>query len=218
MLRGGMTENNLVVRMLAKDSPRLFCGEMIMIQENWFVTPIWCEHLNIDTSAAANECLQLRKKKYPSRVISNIGGWQSVDIDLTRYEELSKIHQIIETKLNEVNQSIHLDFTSKLINVWININEKGNFNSQHVHPNSTFSGTIYLQVDDVSGKIVFENDTGMRYFNVKNPIGCTLFPKKISYSPRNGTILIFPAWALHEVEPSNSNKPRISISFNIRQC
>jgi len=31
----------------------------------------------------------------------------------------------------------------------------------------------------------------------------------------SGTMLIFPSWAEHFVEPNNTNKDRISIAFNV---
>ena len=38
--------------------------------------------------------------------------------------------------------------------------------------------------------------------------------REVHYTPRAGTILMFPAWLWHEVQPNKSQDIRISISFN----
>lgn len=185
--------------------------------ENWFVTPIWYDYLSFDTQLAAKRCLQLREDGCPGRVLSNVGGWQSVNINLTEYPEFQDINQILEERLHELSESINPEYTFKLDNVWVNINDRGNYNQRHVHPTSCFSGTIYLQVDNDTGKIKFFNDFWMIKHYPANLENSNLFCQNVTYTPRNGMMLIFPSWIPHEVTPSNSDLTRISISFNIRQ-
>jgi uncharacterized protein (TIGR02466 family) len=38
----------------------------------------------------------------------------------------------------------------------------------------------------------------------------------IEHRPRTGELLIFPSWLVHWVTPYQSDRPRISISFNAK--
>ncbi len=188
-----------------------------MIRENWFCTPIWFEQLNFDTVAVARKCLQLREEGHTNRVLSNVGGWQSTDITLAEHSEFHVIDDILCEKIDEFAESIGSDLFFRLDNIWININERGDYNGRHVHPVSSFSGTIYIQTDDNTGKIRFYNDYWMpKHYPVKLD-NTNLFCQHVNYTPRDGMIIIFPSWVPHEVLPSESDMTRISMSFNIRQ-
>lgn len=185
--------------------------------EKWFYTPIWFEYLDLDTSSIAKKCLELRAQDFSNRVKSNAGGWQSVDIELNNFQEFSIISEILDSKIEEFGKSLNPEYKFRLDNLWININEKGNFNIRHVHPISSFSGTIYIQVDDDTGKICFYDEYMTRKHYPVKFSNDSVFHENVSYTPRNGMIIIFPAWTPHEVLPSESDMSRISMSFNIRQ-
>ena len=184
--------------------------------EKWFAKPIWFDDLNLNLEPIKLKCLDLRDSGFENRILSNSGGWQSNDIKLEEYSEFIEIKNIIDSKLVEVSSDIGQNFNCVLDNCWVNINEKGNYNRKHIHPNSTLSGTIYISVDDHCGRIRFHDYSLTEHYPYTD-ISSPLFYKDVSYSPRNGLILIFPAWLHHEVEISNSDESRISISFNIRQ-
>lgn len=188
-----------------------------MNRENWFCTPIWFDNLDFDTSIVAGKCLQLKKEKFANRVLSNVGGWQSVDIHLDQFSEFQVIKEIINRKLIDLQGFINSSYPLMLDNIWININERGDYNNTHVHPVSAFSGTVYIQTDDKTGKIRFFNDFYMqKHYPVKLD-NSDLFYQNVTYTPKNGMIIIFPSWIPHEVTSSESDIPRISMSFNIRQ-
>ena len=104
--------------------------------------------------------------------------------------------------------------------MWININEKGNYNALHNHPHSHISGVFWIKTPDNCGDIVFENPHHFdRYIEIrnlnqeiaeetKNYFGYTFFAKE-------GSILLFPSDIRHEVQQNNSDEERISISFNM---
>lgn len=188
-----------------------------MQRENWFVTPIWYEYAEFDFGSVAHKCLQLRESNYPNRVLSNVGGWQSDNINLSDYPEFTEIKNIIDKSIFEMSRDIDSNLSLRLDNVWININEPGDSNRSHVHPVAAFSGTIYVSVNDNSGKIIFYNDMSpQRHY----PFECDASPiffKQVMYTPKNGMIVMFPAWISHEVERNMSNAHRISISFNVQQ-
>lgn len=183
--------------------------------EKWFVTPIWFDYVNFDFASVANRCLEL-SKTYPSRVLSNVGGWQSDNIDLREYSEFHIVYNILNQKVIELSRDIKQEGKMELDNVWLNVNYPGTHNSRHVHPVTAFSGTIYISTNEKSGRIVFFDDSPIVHYPFENK-GSELFYDKVHYAPTNGMIVVFPAWIPHAVETNESNETRISISFNIRQ-
>lgn len=190
-------------------------GDIVMLLEKWFSTPIWSDNTEFDYGLVANKCLELQKT-YPNRVLSNEGGWQSQDIDLNQYDELRIVKQIIDQKIGEFSKDVNQK-RFVIDNAWVNLNYPGTFNKEHVHPVVAFAGTIYISVPENSGRIVFVNDfTPIKHYplNIENS---PTFYGNVKYKPRNGMILFFPAWLSHYVERNQSNQIRISISFNVRQ-
>ena len=77
-----------------------------------------------------------------------------------------------------------------------------------------FSGVLYLQVDDNSGDIAFQDYTDLRYlldkkeFNIYNS-------RSWIFKPVNGLLLIFPSEMHHKVLKNESHIIRKSIAFNL---
>ena len=188
-----------------------------MILEKWFSVPIWYDVVeNIDYKNAAKSCIKI-SKTYPNRQLSNVGGWQSQDIELSSYKQLMPIKSAINQKIREFSKDIHPNCNLRLDNCWLNINYTNNYNLRHVHPCSLFSGVIYISVDENSGKIIFDNNSHAEHYPTLKNIETDLFHKMVNYTPKNGLIVIFPAWLHHQVQPNSSSEPRISIAFNVQQ-
>ena len=190
--------------------------KFIMQLEKWFATPVWYDYTVFNFDSVAAKCREIAKT-HANRSLSNVGGWQSNDFDLYRYDELKPVADIIRQKIIEFSSFIspraRLDFD----NSWLNINYKGNYNSKHYHPLSVFSGVIYISANDDSGNIVLYNDSPMVHYQDIFNNDSDLFFKEVTYKPKNGMILMFPAWVAHSVTPNMSDEPRISIAFNIKQ-
>lgn len=186
-----------------------------MILENWFPTPIWHDQVDFDFRSVAIKCFDLQKS-YPNRVLSNNGGWQSEDINLNDYEELRVVRSIIDQKIAELNQDVG-SMRLALDNAWININFPGSSNVIHNHPIVAFAGTIYINVDENSGDIVFHDDfSPIKHYPIDRDKS-KIFFRTVTYKPRNGMIIFFPAWLSHTVNVNQSHIKRVSISFNVRQ-
>jgi uncharacterized protein (TIGR02466 family) len=189
-----------------------------MVREDWWPTPIWTDQLNFDTKKVAERCLRLRAAGFSNRNFTNVGGWQSCDVNLNDYEEFHIIRDVLNQKISELSSAISNTFKAELLNIWININDRGCRNEKHVHPRSTLSGTIYIQTDDSTGNIVFFNDDSpSKHYTFEPGETSALFYKHVAYKPKDGMIIFFPSWVPHMVRASNSNLPRISMSFNIQQ-
>lgn len=100
---------------------------------------------------------------------------------------------------------------------WGNISDSGAWNAPHQHLPADWSGVFYLdaeidQPEQPKGAI---REGDLMFFNPL-PMGRRFDrPTTISYQPINGKLLIFPAYATHMVAPHFSEKPRISVSFNL---
>ena len=106
------------------------------------------------------------------------------------------------------------EISFELNNLWINENKKGSSNTAHTHPLSDFSGVYYVEVPKDSGLISFQHfnihdqNLGHYFYDSEFYDAFNIFNKKYQF-------LIFPSTYVHRVNPSNSLKSRISISFNV---
>lgn len=96
------------------------------------------------------------------------------------------------------------------LNYWTNINSPGSRNVLHSHNSSHYSCVYYVQ----------GTGTGdLRLLNPSNLLGnCNFtapFTRDFYYSPKDGDLILWPAWIPHEVEPNNSSRERINIVFDI---
>jgi uncharacterized protein (TIGR02466 family) len=158
------------------------------------------------------------KKKYLGKQISNVGGWQSNDLQGV-HKPLNELFEDIEHYGNEYGKLLGLKLPLKIDNIWININEYKDFNLEHFHGNSLISGVYYVKVQKKSGNIVFSNpsiDIMQQDWNkyTINEHNTNNSPKWVMPSKTN-TLYLFPNYLKHFVQPNFSNSDRISISFNL---
>jgi uncharacterized protein (TIGR02466 family) len=85
------------------------------------------------------------------------------------------------------------------------------------------SGVFYVKCSENCGDLVFknQNDDVLRYYlRHSNLIGgvdyeFTQYTSEVwSVTPEENTLIMFPSWLGHYVEPNNSEQERISIAFN----
>lgn len=127
------------------------------------------------------------------------------------------------TKLDEHAQAfadaLHWDLGTarlKCDSLWVNILGEGGHHSGHIHPNSVISGTCYIAMPAGAGRIKFEDPRLPMMMAVPRlkpdaPEAATRFHY---VSPEVGDVLMWESWLRHEVMTSQSDDPRISISFN----
>lgn len=188
--------------------------------EYWFPTPIW--NYNLETinrtqyEEAIEYCNEL-KRNSPGRKVSNYGGWQSNDLlrdvlSTPLAPFLKEIRPLFADLLASIGSSVAVEY----VNVWVNINKKGDKNTMHTHPSTSFAGVFYLT--DNNSEIVFERECGIALWwqaclASKNDTLSTF--KQVIYEPKRGNVLIFPPWLQHAVRDNEQDDDRISIAFNI---
>ena len=153
------------------------------------------------------------------RVRSNVGGYQSDNLDFLKDPFLNLLKDIIEERANIFARDVmQIEKNVSLGNMWLNVNGYKDYNHSHVHPHSIISGAFYCQIPkEHSGPIRFNvnKDIGLYVeadlitnFNKYNSSVYDVFPKTFD-------MLLFPSWSWHEVRPNmNKKEKRITISFN----
>ena len=150
---------------------------------------------------------------------TNAGGWHSTT-DMNRKEEYNVLTKELFNMQEEIFKKEFLTKKPVLGNMWANINYPGNANRPHLHPNSLFSGVYWVKAPEKSGSLMLYEPRPGVHTTMPNRKEGKLPPelwREVHYTPRAGTIVMFPAWLWHEVRPNQSNDTRISVSFNFLQ-
>jgi len=157
------------------------------------------------------------KEKFPESVVkSNRGGWQSQD---TYYKHDNILVQIISGGLSYMGSSYK--FPEIIIRgLWININNKDNYNCLHNHPGCDLAGVLWINIPKESGNFEFASPHNFIASSVLNSYEENFKLDTYNYPaykmfPKEGSMLVFPSYLDHMVEPNKSDEDRISISFNI---
>ena len=174
-----------------------------------FATPIWMFSIEDNFQAEIDTCYAY-EAKFASNKLSNVGGYQSQNVALEEHflPLTNKLTPVLRAVADDIGMVFNIN------NAWLNINRKNNFNSPHLHPNSAFSGVVYLKTNAASGKIIFFNPTMSEAFPINNQI--EHFWGSYFFEPKVGDVLVFPSYLRHYVEPNFSDEDRISIAFNMK--
>ncbi len=99
---------------------------------------------------------------------------------------------------------------------WANVHGRGASHGVHSHPNNFLSGVYYVQTQEGADTINF-HDPRVQTAIIRPPVTQLTADNtdQVVVRVRNGTLLLFPAWLPHSVDPNRSDPERTSISFNI---
>tara|TARA_Y100000296_G_C5130334_1_gene235187 strand:- start:307 stop:951 length:645 start_codon:yes stop_codon:yes gene_type:complete len=194
--------------------------------DNLFPSQVWRHHTDkIDNRKLENIILE-KEQKDKGVTFTNVGGYHSSAINLEKEKGFKCIYDYInecmEVILFENNYKPKLGILSS--HGWVNINRKGDFNREHVHPDCHWSGVYYVKTPANCGELRFHNPivassmvkSGHLLNLTSSNIKTSFFLNSIPLDPYEGSILIFPSWLFHSVDPNRSNYDRISVSFNIK--
>ena len=185
---------------------------------NLFPIPVLATELNYPVDKIETLCQQERLKNSKGVTKSNLGGWQSDDINYldSPFSFLLDVEKICQEYAENV---LLTDRQLYLCNAWININQKDNSNIVHVHPGSVLSGVYYVKTPKECGNIVFLHPGSdlltWAWGNFIPESNQNAYSSPRWWLPaKANTLYIFPSWLKHSVQPNMSDEERISISFN----
>ena len=104
----------------------------------------------------------------------------------------------------------------KLDSLWVNLLRGGGHHSAHIHPHSTISGSLYVEVPAKSGAIRFEDPRLpiMMAAPQRSKDAAEELQTFVTVEPRPGLLILWESWLRHEVLPGRGRGERLSISFN----
>lgn len=156
-----------------------------------------------------------------------LGGWHSHN-NLHKEDNFKELRRHIESacQLLSENLQFHKAYKFDIGTMWSIINPPGSANRAHIHPGCHWSGVYYIQAPENAGDIEFTDPRTINIMhqmkfipNKKRPKQCWT---KVRFTPKAGTMIIFPSWLYHSVginesEAAGDDGNRIIISFNISQ-
>lgn len=145
---------------------------------------------------------------------TNVGGnFTSVESYLFDLSEFQDIGVEVQNHLNRFvkdflkKPSLEISVTQS----WLNVNPPGAYHHEHNHPNSAYSGVIWLSPDPEP--LIFLNPPEMITTHHQTEEVFWANAHTHEYETKQGGIAIFPSTLRHWV-PQTGNKTRYGIAFN----
>jgi len=187
----------------------------------FFSTPVWINEINNSESinTELKNYIYKKKEKNPEGTKkSNVNGWHSDEFDL-KNENLknfiSEISKNIESAIKDMDWDLETQIV-KITSMWSIINNKDAFNEKHHHGNSALSAAYYVKAEQNAGNIVFYDPRQANVFHHPTSKQVNSVNAQVqSVTPKAGTLVLFPSYLEHKVNPNLSNEERIVISFNV---
>ena len=156
------------------------------------------------------------------------------DVNFKRSEEWGQTHYLSDTTFtenfiehnklitfkSELNKHLQkycddLKFKSESFSYymessWVTLLKKGNYGHIHDHGDSDISGVYYHKTNGDDGNIFFLSPAPTSSKPAQICSG------RLTFSPRPGSLILFPSWLRHGVETNTTNNIRISVSFNYK--
>jgi uncharacterized protein (TIGR02466 family) len=183
-----------------------------------FPTLVWKVQLTSGALEAVNgKILEALKILHPSGAdFVSSEGWQS-NKDLHKLDEFRELASYINDTARTVLQFLKIGYDAiEITGCWANINPAGASHRSHSHPNNFLSGVYYVQTH-AGGDTINFHDPRVQTGVIRPPVTELTAENtdQAVITVSNGTLLIFPAYLQHSVDPNRSGEERISISFNM---
>ena len=151
---------------------------------------------------------------------SNQGGWHSKPFDLKdKSSPPFTFFQSIQKYVADVFKEygwLYVPGKVNLTEMWAIINKKNNFNIEHTHPNNYLSAAYYVKAPENCGSFIVTNPNSVSRERITASERKTEFNQNIAQiKPKEGDLLLFPAYLPHSVGMNLSDEDRIVISFNV---
>jgi uncharacterized protein (TIGR02466 family) len=179
------------------------------------IRPLYATPL-MELTTSVEPWLELAQKLLPSeselrRVATR--PWSTDDL----LHEQAEFEPLVKLILAEADQLADLEGIRRrelyVTSMWINAQYQGQNHIAHTHPNSLYSGVIYLQVPEHSQRLVFTDPRPQA--QVLRPRGTIT---NLGFQPRAGLWYMWPSWLQHATMSTTDSEltvPRISLSYNI---
>ncbi len=183
-----------------------------------FPTCVWKIQLRSAFHQSLNSnILQLINQINPDLAkISPGGSWQSGQ-DLHKHEQLEDLVSYIDSTAQTVLRFLKVgDNAIEITACWANINASRTAHAIHSHPNNFLSGIYYVQTHPGADSVNF-HDPRPQAGIIRPPVTelTSQNTDQVVLTVSDGMLLMFPSYLAHSVAANDSDKLRISISFNL---
>ncbi|MGI9227239.1 MAG: 2OG-Fe(II) oxygenase family protein [Gammaproteobacteria bacterium] len=183
-----------------------------------FPTFMWKIQLRKDIYTSANtrvlNTLDEMRQNFPP--LSASEAWQSTP-ELHNQEAFRHLVQYFHNTATTILMFLKVGYKELVITgCWANILAKGAAHEAHKHPNNFLSGVYYVQTQPGADTINF-HDPRIQTAIIRPPVKELTAENtdQVVVKVSNGTLLVFPSYLEHSVSPNESDKERVSISFNV---
>ena len=183
-----------------------------------FPTFVWRAQLGPDVATPINDAIvrKLGELGAPLDELEPGESWQSGH-DLQRLEEFRDLADLIDEAAGSVLDHLKIGHKGfRITGCWANVNAPGAGHRAHSHPNNFLSGVYYVRTHPGADTINFRDprpQTGIIRPPVRE-LGAET-ADQVAVTVKDGTLLMFPAWLEHSVDPNRSGRARVSIGFNV---
>lgn len=183
-----------------------------------FPTPIWIHALRPEDSGAINDAIaaevaRLEQMRGPLRQ----GGMYQSQGDLAARAPYDQLRPYIESAAADAMRFLSAaEASAQITSMWLNVSARMTSHRSHSHPNNFLSGVYYAQVDERSNVLTLEDPRPQA--NVLRPhyLNPTEFNSGVTHlRVQPGWLVLFPAFLSHSVPPSDSDRLRVTVAFNI---
>ena len=144
------------------------------------------------------------------------GSWQSGQ-DLHNREQFEDLISCIHSTAQTVLRFLKVGHNEiEITGCWANINASGASHAIHSHPNNFLSGIYYVHTHPGAESVNF-HDARPQADVIRPPVTelTSQNTDQVVVTVSDGVLLMFPSYLAHSVSPNESDKLRISISFNM---
>jgi len=104
--------------------------------------------------------------------------------------------------------------------IWMNYMLRDGAHESHVHGDSHYSGTLYINNPEGVGNVRFHNPVRQYWEFCDPPKLQSAYGNRescgyVEFKPVPGRVIMWNSWLRHEIMPHHSDEPRLSISFNL---
>jgi uncharacterized protein (TIGR02466 family) len=155
--------------------------------------------------------------QYPDNVKANQGNLMSKDINILKRPEVQKLNKKLLFLLNDAFTRVHNPLNGCNLYItqsWLNFTGRDQYHHRHLHPNSFFSATLYLQVTEEDSTTFFRPGSATDNYEIPSSHYGTFNSGAISLPVRDNLLLIFPSTLSHSVANVKHDTLRVTLSFN----
>ncbi len=163
------------------------------------------------------DAILAREKRETGIILSNVGGWHSgddiFDWGVPAIDALGEAFK--EAGADMTSHTLPPNIRGKLQiefygNSWANVMRDGNYHRIHNHPGAVWSGVYYVATGQLMPGLRLNGE-----IEFQDPRPGNIHGGKWMVKPEAGTMLMFPAWLNHFVNPFHGSGERISIACNL---